>query len=168
MRISALESENRSRLTPDSSSTSVSSESSELENTDVSPQIGTPGTFLPDLLNFSASLASISPEKEQATPGFPFDISTYDPFGDHRSTPLFQRPMVGLNMDNAFNQLSGAHTSLEHCGCLQDPANYQIMLELSLRLRKASDVLGQSPTHRLGEGCCQLHQRILELDLLAM
>ncbi|KAF8893707.1 hypothetical protein CPB84DRAFT_1848607 [Gymnopilus junonius] len=54
-----------------------------------------------------------------------------------------------------------------HCGCLHEPTSYRTMLELSLGLRRASDVLGQSPGHRLGE-FCPLHQRVLELDSYAM
>jgi len=52
-----------------------------------------------------------------------------------------------------------------HCGCLREPSNYHVMLELSLRLRKASDVLSRSPIHRLGGyHFCLLHQTISNLD----
>lgn len=50
-----------------------------------------------------------------------------------------------------------------HCGCIHDSTNYNNMLELSLRLRKAADVLSRSPTHQMG-GFCPLQQRISELD----
>ncbi|PPQ63993.1 hypothetical protein CVT24_009422 [Panaeolus cyanescens] len=50
-----------------------------------------------------------------------------------------------------------------HCGCLHEAASYNTMLELSLRLRKASDVLSRLPHHQLGN-MCHLHQRIAELD----
>ncbi|KAG2143001.1 hypothetical protein DEU56DRAFT_792909 [Suillus clintonianus] len=47
-----------------------------------------------------------------------------------------------------------------HCGCLTERSSYDVVLELSLRLRKAADIL-------LGSGNCSLNQRIFELDALA-
>ncbi|KZT11027.1 uncharacterized protein LAESUDRAFT_693551 [Laetiporus sulphureus 93-53] len=53
----------------------------------------------------------------------------------------------------------------EHCGCLNDPALYNVILELSLRLRKAADLLSRSPKHAIGSGtCCLITQNIAELD----
>ncbi|KAF5355136.1 hypothetical protein D9756_005337 [Leucocoprinus leucothites] len=49
------------------------------------------------------------------------------------------------------------------CGCLQEAASYSVLLELSLRLRKAADVLARSTSHRMGQQC-HLHQRISDLD----
>ncbi|KAG1767792.1 hypothetical protein EDD22DRAFT_819038 [Suillus occidentalis] len=48
-----------------------------------------------------------------------------------------------------------------HCGCLTEGPSYNVVLELSLRLRKAADIL-------LRSGNCCLCQRIIELDALAM
>ncbi|KIL00703.1 hypothetical protein PAXRUDRAFT_129276 [Paxillus rubicundulus Ve08.2h10] len=53
-----------------------------------------------------------------------------------------------------------------HCGCLNEVASYNVVLELSLRLRKAADVLSRSANHRFSSGCL-LDQRIAELDTLA-
>ncbi|KXN92464.1 hypothetical protein AN958_08023 [Leucoagaricus sp. SymC.cos] len=53
-----------------------------------------------------------------------------------------------------------------HCGCLHEAANYNVLLELSLRLRKAADILARSTSHQLGHQC-HLQQRISELDILA-
>ena len=50
-----------------------------------------------------------------------------------------------------------------HCGCLNEAASYNVLLELSLRLRKAADILSHSGNHRFNNGC-QLNQRIVELD----
>ncbi|KAF9820305.1 hypothetical protein IEO21_01519 [Rhodonia placenta] len=50
----------------------------------------------------------------------------------------------------------------EHCGCLHDPANYNVVLELSLRLRKAADALSRSSQH--ASGSCAISQNIAELD----
>ncbi|EPT05041.1 hypothetical protein FOMPIDRAFT_112416 [Fomitopsis schrenkii] len=52
----------------------------------------------------------------------------------------------------------------EHCGCLNDPATYNAILELSLRLRRAADVLGRSTHHAPGTSNCMINQNILELD----
>ncbi|KAF8444553.1 hypothetical protein L210DRAFT_3530205 [Boletus edulis BED1] len=53
-----------------------------------------------------------------------------------------------------------------HCGCLNEAANYNVVLELSLRLRKAADILSHSANHRFNNGCL-LNQRITDLDLFA-
>jgi len=53
-----------------------------------------------------------------------------------------------------------------HCGCLHEATTYNTMLELSLRLRKAYDVLSRYPHHHLGSQCI-LRQRLAELDNLA-
>ncbi|PCH43656.1 hypothetical protein WOLCODRAFT_90423 [Wolfiporia cocos MD-104 SS10] len=60
----------------------------------------------------------------------------------------------------------GARAS-DHCGCLHDPANYNVVLELSLRLRKAADILSRSLKHGSGSGCCAITQNIAELDRFA-
>ena len=52
----------------------------------------------------------------------------------------------------------------EHCGCLNDPATYNAILELSLRLRKAADILGRSTHHAPGTSNCLINQNIVELD----
>ncbi|KAG1871425.1 hypothetical protein F4604DRAFT_1926159 [Suillus subluteus] len=54
-----------------------------------------------------------------------------------------------------------------HCGCLTEESSYNVVLELSLRLRKAADILGRSAYHHLGSNNCALNQRIMELDGLA-
>lgn len=50
-----------------------------------------------------------------------------------------------------------------HCGCLHEAQSYNVLLELSLRLRRAADTLSRSASHQLGQQC-QLHQRIADLD----
>ncbi|KAG1848711.1 hypothetical protein DFJ58DRAFT_906726 [Suillus subalutaceus] len=51
-----------------------------------------------------------------------------------------------------------------HCGCLTEESSYNVVLELSLRLRKAADILSRSAYHHLGSNNCALNQRIMELD----
>ncbi|PFH51525.1 hypothetical protein AMATHDRAFT_142347 [Amanita thiersii Skay4041] len=52
-----------------------------------------------------------------------------------------------------------------HCGCLHESANYQAILELSVRLRKGANVLAHSANHRFGVAC-HLKEKITELDSL--
>ncbi|CCM03581.1 uncharacterized protein FIBRA_05718 [Fibroporia radiculosa] len=77
--------------------------------------------------------------------------------------PLFNEIWDRLIREN------GCSTSRagEHCGCLHDPANYNVVLELSLRLRKAADLLGRVPKHSPGAAPCAISQNIAELDRLA-
>ena len=53
-----------------------------------------------------------------------------------------------------------------HCGCLNEAASYSVVLELSLRLRKAADILSHSANHRFNNAC-PLNQRIVNLDAFA-
>lgn len=53
-----------------------------------------------------------------------------------------------------------------HCGCLGESQSYNAILELSLRLRKATYIMSRSANHRMGSNCV-LNQRIAELDALA-
>ncbi|TFK50128.1 hypothetical protein OE88DRAFT_1736402 [Heliocybe sulcata] len=50
-----------------------------------------------------------------------------------------------------------------HCGCLNESSSYTVVLELTLRLRKAAEILGRSRRHHSDSGCL-LHQLIVELD----
>lgn len=78
--------------------------------------------------------------------------------------------IMGLN-DNAFTPMGDSraikHNPTNVCACIHEPASYNTMLELSIRLRKASDILGQSSIHHHA-GPCHLHQRISELDSYTM
>ncbi|KAH0827822.1 hypothetical protein J3R83DRAFT_3447 [Lanmaoa asiatica] len=53
-----------------------------------------------------------------------------------------------------------------HCGCLNEVASYNVVLELSLRLRKAANILSHSANHRFNTGC-PLNQGIVDLDAFA-
>lgn len=53
-----------------------------------------------------------------------------------------------------------------HCGCLHESSCYNVVLELSLRLRKAADILAHSSSHHIGTPCT-LNQRVSQLDMLA-
>jgi hypothetical protein len=53
-----------------------------------------------------------------------------------------------------------------HCGCLHESASYNAVLELSIRLRKAADILARSASHHMGSTCL-LNHRIADLDTFA-
>ncbi|KAJ7073244.1 hypothetical protein B0H15DRAFT_65404 [Mycena belliarum] len=49
------------------------------------------------------------------------------------------------------------------CGCLNETVCYNVVLELSIRLRKAADVMARSPSHSINSSCA-LQSYIMELD----
>ncbi|KAI0753946.1 hypothetical protein BC629DRAFT_1554409 [Irpex lacteus] len=55
------------------------------------------------------------------------------------------------------------HHDRGHCGCLTDATSYSVVLELSLRLRRAAEVLSHDAKHRASPNC-PIHQRITDLD----
>ena len=67
----------------------------------------------------------------------------------------------GMGMGGPDSCLS--HPDGSHCGCLGESASYNVVLELSLRLRRAAETLGQYAKHRAASNC-PIHQRIAELD----
>jgi hypothetical protein len=67
-----------------------------------------------------------------------------------------------LNLSNADSCLM--HHERGHCGCLSDSASYSVVLELSLRLRRAAEVLSHDAKHRAASSNCPIHQRITDLD----
>ncbi|OAX43310.1 hypothetical protein K503DRAFT_708848 [Rhizopogon vinicolor AM-OR11-026] len=67
--------------------------------------------------------------------------------------------------DNTCMSKNRYHTSTD-CGCLTEGSSYNVVLELSLRLRKAADILSRSAYHSLASNCA-LNQRVMELDALA-
>ena len=58
---------------------------------------------------------------------------------------------------------SADRVGLGHCGCANETNSYIVLLELSLRLRKTSEVVGHHFKHFSGSTCA-LNQRIIELD----
>lgn len=62
-----------------------------------------------------------------------------------------------------FDWASPDRGGLGHCGCANETNSYIVLLELSLRLRKASEVVGHHFRHFSGS-TCGLNQRITELD----
>ncbi|KAJ3547271.1 hypothetical protein NMY22_g1715 [Coprinellus aureogranulatus] len=52
-----------------------------------------------------------------------------------------------------------------YCGCAEETPTYSVLLELSVRLRKAADMMSRNPSHICGGGsCCSLHRQVAELD----
>lgn len=71
------------------------------------------------------------------------------------------------HLDNTCISKHRYNTSADgHCGCLTEGSSYNVILELSLRLRKAADILSRSAYHSLGSNCT-LNQQVMELDALA-
>lgn len=56
------------------------------------------------------------------------------------------------------------HPETVHCGCLGEANSYNVVLELSLRLRRAAETLAHYSRHRSASANCQIHQRIADLD----
>lgn len=68
----------------------------------------------------------------------------------------------GLGMGNP--DACAVHPDHVHCGCLGDANSYNVVLELSLRLRRAAETLAHYSKHHAASTNCQIHQRIADLD----
>ena len=62
-----------------------------------------------------------------------------------------------------FDWVSPDRAGLGHCGCANETNSYIVLLELSLRLRRASEVVGHHFKHFSGSNC-SLNQKIAQLD----
>ncbi|KAJ7625559.1 hypothetical protein FB45DRAFT_68917 [Roridomyces roridus] len=85
------------------------------------------------------------------------------------------QPAAYINQDDSVASLVAAYAGLTdhmfvrrggNCGCVNDNACYNAVLELSLRLRRAADVLSRSPSHSSNLDC-KLNSQISDLDILA-
>jgi hypothetical protein len=56
------------------------------------------------------------------------------------------------------------HPETAHCGCLAEAGIYNVVLELSLRLRRAAETLVHYSKHHTSSTPCQIHRRIADLD----
>lgn len=121
--------------------------------------------------------ASSSPSPALVTPTDEYarsHVSIAEPSQDYDLSSIFLTYPGLMNCDTAsFGTLSKEplsgdscflKPSMGHCGCLHETSSYNVLLELSLRLRKAADVLARSASHQLGQQC-PLNQRIAELDI---
>ncbi|KAJ7625560.1 hypothetical protein FB45DRAFT_921774 [Roridomyces roridus] len=123
----------------------------------------------------TSSDSSGSPQLSGTTP--PLDLTQWDLASPRYQTPELGPPLQAMPYSNdPFESLLNMYTGLaEHmschrtrggaCGCLTEAACYHVVLDLSLRLRKAVDVLSRSPGHSTNSACA-LHARILEVDTL--
>ncbi|KAI0093057.1 hypothetical protein BDY19DRAFT_405215 [Irpex rosettiformis] len=71
--------------------------------------------------------------------------------------------MRGENLSLPHSDPCLMHHDRGHCGCLSDSTSYGVVLELSLRLRRAAEVLSHDVKHRASPNC-PIHQRIADLD----
>ncbi|KAH9935483.1 uncharacterized protein B0H18DRAFT_413697 [Fomitopsis serialis] len=157
------------------------------------PESGSMVPHAPNFPSHNSPLMSVGPLRVPSSPSAadsspvgtpsPMSISPLDPHfscglgfnGDYDLSSLFacSADKTGLE-DSFFGEIwdrlvppSGACDSArpgEHCGCLNDPATYNAILELSLRLRKAADILGRSTSHTSGSSNCLINQNIADLD----
>lgn len=148
----------------------------------LSTSSSTEGRYSPNASGFSVSPLS-SPSPVAATP--PSDnglshVTINDGSGEltgmDLSSIFAQGPPFTGYEDNANahgqygNNVAATKSpcyAVQPCNCLLDASNYQTMLELSLRLRRAAGVLEQFPLHKAG-GYCHLQQSLSELDSLTM
>ncbi|KAJ6620623.1 hypothetical protein B0H10DRAFT_2021150 [Mycena sp. CBHHK59/15] len=114
----------------------------------------------PDILSWSSSTSPrYSPSSSAAFPSTP---------SGHSPVPLSPR-------EDSLSSILAAYAGLtdhiylrrgSRCGCLSEAACYNVVLELSLRLRKAADVLARSPSHSRSSDCV-LNAQVHELDTFA-
>lgn len=124
---------------------------------------------------------SVAPAQSSQVPQGNYDITSLlsscytEPTGmeDNMFESIFDR-LVHTDMEHGNIPVMDPGHSLmahgdcqveDHCGCLNDSLSYTVVLELSLRLRKAAETLQNSPKHTPGS-TCQINQRIAELDRL--
>ncbi len=92
------------------------------------------------------------------------DLRSDTPFAELFDNTLRDMTRNEATPDACLSQHSGQQTPLSECGCLSEVANYQAVLELSLRLRCAAEALNRHPQHN-NSSMCLLKQRIAELDV---
>ncbi|KAH8988023.1 hypothetical protein EDB92DRAFT_1065394 [Lactarius akahatsu] len=92
------------------------------------------------------------------------DLQSDSPFAELFDNTLRDMSCSEATPDACLSQHSGQQTPLSECGCLSEVANYQAVLELSLRLRCAAEALNRHPQHS-NSSMCLLKQRITELDV---
>jgi hypothetical protein len=81
------------------------------------------------------------------------------PIGDQSSS------LTHPTKSNVCRGPHGAQLDMCVCPCIMEPPSYHALLELSLRLRRAADIISLS-AHHLGGTSCFLLQRIIEVDTL--
>ncbi|TEB38210.1 hypothetical protein FA13DRAFT_1725858 [Coprinellus micaceus] len=57
-----------------------------------------------------------------------------------------------------------AQSDQTYCGCAEESPTYSVLLELSVRLRRAADLMSRNPTHICAGNCCSLHRQVSDLD----
>ena len=113
----------------------------------------------PEFLGHSATMGT-----DNVSKAFVDSHSSSPDLADGDLQNLFDCLVQAENVDGFWplNVCTG-NGSHEHCGCLEDPASYHTILELSVRLRKASDTLNRFSKHGSGVTCA-INQSIADLD----
>ncbi|KAJ7763537.1 hypothetical protein DFH07DRAFT_812398 [Mycena maculata] len=122
--------------------------------------------------------ASSSPRNRLGWPSTPppthshsGSVTPYPPSinGPFQPTPVYPRPNASVaSLVAAYAGLTD-HMFIRqgsNCGCLNESECYNAVLELSLRLRRAANVLARSPTHSINVDCT-LSTQVSDLDAFA-
>ncbi|KAI0769716.1 hypothetical protein BD413DRAFT_613740 [Trametes elegans] len=88
-------------------------------------------------------------------------LSSCQPSGNSPAQDGYLNDMLDTLLAANSDSCPGGHE--DHCGCLNDHTSYNTVLELSLRLRRATEVLSRYACHGAQSGC-RLHRGISELD----
>lgn len=76
--------------------------------------------------------------------------------------------LKSAELNHCDHQVTASHSPMGgNCGCVNDPQAYDFVRDLSDRLRRATDALGNMCGHSHGSVGCELYSRISELDRLA-
>ncbi|KIM40083.1 hypothetical protein M413DRAFT_170047 [Hebeloma cylindrosporum] len=132
----------------------------------IHPQIGNDPRHLKSPCITGSSSNGTSPGPMTPTDEYPFPpigIANSSSIQDYDLASMFLNYSGLMGCNEVPFPFSPENKQNGHCGCLHEPTSYNNMLEFSLRLRRASDVLARSPNHQL-RGFCPFHQRISELD----
>ncbi|THH20401.1 hypothetical protein EW146_g942 [Bondarzewia mesenterica] len=124
------------------------------------------------------SLGHIIPSVASPLPALSDDTSIASLFSYFQDLHGFEDPSFAKLLDDTVRDFTNGQVGpagpiehyhdgdTSHCGCLTESAVYSVVLELSLRLRKAAETLNRHPVHARGSACA-LQQRITELDAFA-
>lgn len=139
---------------------------------DISPRLPLTKDMSP-LTPHSTSASSPQPSSSSSSDVY-IGVPSHTPHGptEHDPSALFTpslqqeppKPDVLAQLTDRLASIKACEPDrLGHCGCANETSSYIVLLELSLRLRKASEVVGQHFKHFPGS-TCSLNQKITEFD----
>lgn len=93
-----------------------------------------------------------------------FDVAAMLLYSPSFSSPGVQEDYSGVTKDPMTIYSNQPQPEEVYCGCADEGATYNVLLELSLRLRKAAGTMARSPGHQCSGTCCALYRQVSELD----